>query len=125
MPKRHMTDVFARISDILVFALMADERQVSECSRLVEDLGADSIDLYEFAAACEHEFTIEIPGCALEKFLTVGDAVRFVEFQIRELSKANLSFVADSISCMHPILRLRWPSSHQVWTSRLDARPTF
>jgi acyl carrier protein len=93
-----MADVFVEVRDILVFALMKDERQVSECSRLVEDLGADSVDLGEFAAACEDEFSIEIPDCALEKFVTVGDAVRFVESRLSESSKGNLSLVADSAS---------------------------
>ena len=90
-----MTDVFAEIRNILVFALMKDESEISKHSRLSEDLGADDIDLCEFAAACEGEFSIDIPNCALAKFATVGDAVRYIESRVCEPLSASVPLVAE------------------------------
>ena len=74
-----MNEVFVRVRDMLVFSRQVEEVAVSKCSRLVEDLGCDSMDLLEFAAECEEEFGVDIPNRELEKFATVGDAVTFVQ----------------------------------------------
>ncbi len=44
-----------------------------------EDLGADSLDLIELQMALEEEFGIEIPDEDAEKFVTIGDMVKYVE----------------------------------------------
>ena len=44
----------------------------------VEDLGADSLDLFELTMALEDEYGIEIPSEDLEKIVTVGDVVEYV-----------------------------------------------
>ena len=42
------------------------------------DLGADSLDLFELTMALEDEYGIEIPSEDLEKIVTVGDVVEYV-----------------------------------------------
>ena len=77
-----MGDIGAVFRGILVRHLNADERYLAADARLVEDLGADSIALFEMVVACEEEFGVEIPNDALEKFVTVGDALSFIEAKV-------------------------------------------
>ena len=45
---------------------------------LVDDLGADSLDLVELVMSMEEEFDIEVPDEAAEKMLTVKDAIDYI-----------------------------------------------
>lgn len=64
--------------------LIADNLDVStegvtESSSFKDDLGIDSLDLFELVMALEEEFGIEIPGEDLENMSTVGDVIEFIE----------------------------------------------
>ena len=48
-------------------------------SRLIPDLGADSLDVVELVMAFEEEFEVEIPDEAAEKIATVKDAIEFLK----------------------------------------------
>ena len=48
-------------------------------SRLVEDLGADSLDVVELVMAFEDEFNISLPDEEVAKMKTVGDAVNYLK----------------------------------------------
>ena len=48
-------------------------------SALIEDLGADSLDVVDLVMSIEDEFEIEVPDEAIENMRTIGDAVRFIE----------------------------------------------
>lgn len=52
---------------------------VTEDSSFKEDLGIDSLDLFELVMAMEEEFGIEIPGEDLENMSTVGDVIEYIE----------------------------------------------
>jgi len=45
----------------------------------IDDLGADSLDALELIMAFEEEFDMEIPDEYVEKFVTVGDVVEYIE----------------------------------------------
>ena len=45
----------------------------------VDDLGADSLDIFQIIMAIEEEFEIEIPNDAAENIVTVGDAVEQIK----------------------------------------------
>ena len=45
----------------------------------VDDLGADSLDLFEMVMAFEEAFEVEIPSEDLEQIQTVGDVVKYLE----------------------------------------------
>ena len=47
-------------------------------SKLIEDLGADSLDLIELVMSCEDEFGITLPDEEIAKFKTVGDIVNYL-----------------------------------------------
>ena len=48
-------------------------------SHLVEDLGADSLDVVELVMALEEKFDINVPDEDAEKISTVGDIVAYIE----------------------------------------------
>ena len=91
-----MGDIGAVFRQILVRHLNADERYLAADVRLVEDLGADSIALFEMVVACEEEFGIEIPNDALAKIVTVGDALAFIEARANAPKAGSLH--ADTFS---------------------------
>lgn len=59
------------------FDLSANEVQLT--SRLVEDLGADSLALVELVLSAEDEFNLDIPDEDTELLRTVGDAVEYLK----------------------------------------------
>lgn len=52
---------------------------VTEDSSFKDDLGIDSLDLFELVMAMEEEFGIEIPTEELEKMSTVGEVINYIE----------------------------------------------
>ena len=60
-------------------SLGADAGTITEETSFKEDLGADSLDLFEMVMAFEEAFEIEIPSEDLEEIKTVGDVVSYVE----------------------------------------------
>ena len=58
--------------------LGVDESTITADTSFKEDLGADSLDLFELVMALEDEYGIEIPSEDLEKIVTVGDVVEYV-----------------------------------------------
>lgn len=70
---------FEKIKEILVEQLGVSEDEISMEASLMDDLGADSLDLVELVMAMEQEFDLEISDEDAEKIKTVGDAVSFVK----------------------------------------------
>ena len=60
-------------------SLGVDAAKVTETASFKEDLGADSLDLFELVMALEDEYGVEIPTEELEKMVTVGDVVKYIE----------------------------------------------
>ena len=67
-----------RIKEIVSENLGVDSAQITEGSSFKDDLGADSLDLFEMVMALEYEYEIEIPTEELEKIATVGDVVEYI-----------------------------------------------
>ena len=59
--------------------LSCDENEINLETSFKDDLGADSLDLFELVMAFEEAFEIEIPSEDLEEIKTVGDVVSYVE----------------------------------------------
>ena len=85
-----MTDIAAEVRDILVLHLGTDETMITPSFRLVEDLGVDSVDLFEVVVACEEKFNIDIPNDAVMEFVTVGDAVEYIKAKLYGPKKVGL-----------------------------------
>ena len=71
--------VFETIRKLLADQLDLDPSEITMDSTLLEDLGADSIELVDLVMSVEEEYGIEVPDDATEGIRTVGDAVRFIE----------------------------------------------
>ena len=67
-----------KIKEIVAENLGVDSEQITEESSFKDDLGADSLDLFEMVMALEDEYEIEIPTEDLEKIATVGDVVNYI-----------------------------------------------
>ena len=70
-----------KLQGIIAEELNVSEDEITTSTTFVDDLGADSLDIFEIIAAIEEQFDIEIPQEEAEKIVTVGDAVE----QIRNI----------------------------------------
>lgn len=68
-----------KVTDIIVEQLGVNADQVKPEAKLVEDLGADSLDAVELVMAIEEEFGLEVPDDEAEKLQSVGDILSYVE----------------------------------------------
>lgn len=68
-----------KIKALVAENLGVEESKITEISSFKEDLGADSLDLFEMVMGLEEEFEIEIPTEDLEQIVTVGDVVKYIE----------------------------------------------
>ena len=70
---------FEKLRDIIVEVLNVDETEVTMESTFIDDLGADSLDVFQIIMGIEEEFDIEIPNEEAEKIVSVGDAVEAIK----------------------------------------------
>ncbi len=73
-----MSDIEARVRDIVVEQLGVDADEVTPDASFIDDLGADSLDTVELVMALEEEFECEIPDESAEKITTVKEAVDYI-----------------------------------------------
>lgn len=78
-----MSTVFERVKKVIVDRLGVDESEVTENASFREDLGADSLDVVELVMELEDEFDMEISDEDAEKIVTVGDAVKYIESNMK------------------------------------------
>ena len=76
---------FEKLKKIIVDVLNVDENEITMDTTFIDDLGADSLDVFQIIMGLEEEFDIEIPNEQAEKIVTVGDAVE----QIKAAMNAN------------------------------------
>ena len=68
-----------KVKEIVADSLGADSNTITEATSFKDDLGADSLDLFEVVMAFEEEFDVEIPSEDLEQIATVGDVVKYLD----------------------------------------------
>ena len=68
-----------KLQKIIAEVLNVDTQEVSMDTTFVEDLGADSLDIFQILMGIEEEFDIEIPTEQVEKIVSVGDAVEEIK----------------------------------------------
>ena len=64
--------------------LNVEESDVTMEATFVDDLGADSLDVFQIIMGLEEEFDIEIPNEEAEKIVTVGDAVEQIKNSVNQ-----------------------------------------
>lgn len=72
-------EMFEKIQEIIADGLGVDKEAVTMGASFKEDLQADSLDLFEMVMSLEEEFGVEIPSEDLEKIVTVGDVMKYIE----------------------------------------------
>ncbi len=71
--------MFERLRQIVAKQLRIDTDNVTMETNIIEDLGADSLDLVEMLMSIEDKLGINIPDEDVAKFKTVGDFVQYLE----------------------------------------------
>lgn len=71
--------VFEKVRDILMEQLDVEESAVTMEASILEDLGADSLDIVDLVMTLEDEFDMEIPDEEIENIKSVGDIVHYIE----------------------------------------------
>ncbi len=71
--------VFEKVRDILCEQLDLEQDEVTMTSNIVENLGADSLDMVDLVMSIEDEFELEVADEDIEGIKTVGDIVRYIE----------------------------------------------
>jgi acyl carrier protein len=70
---------FEKLREIIVDVLNVDEDDVKMETTFVDDLGADSLDVFQIIMGIEEAFDVEIENEDAEKIVTVGDAVEQIK----------------------------------------------
>ena len=70
---------FEKLKKIIAEVLNVDVEEITMDTTFVDDLGADSLDIFQIIMGLEEEFDIEIANEAAENIVTVGDAVEQIK----------------------------------------------
>ncbi len=70
---------FEKIKTILSEQLSVEEDEITLDSNIIDDLGANSLDLVDMAMTVEDEFGLELPEEMLEKVQTVEDIINYID----------------------------------------------
>ena len=70
---------FEKLKKIIAEVLNVDPDEITMETTFQDDLGADSLDVYQIIMGIEEEFDIEIPAEAAEQVTTVEEAVEMIK----------------------------------------------
>ena len=68
-----------RVLELVLENLEVDAAAVVPAAKFIDDLGVSSMDLWELVLVMEDVFDLEVPDEALEKLVTIQDAIDFIE----------------------------------------------
>ena len=68
-----------KVVEIVVDKLGVEQNKVTDNAKVIDDLGADSLDTVELIMEFEDEFSIEIPDEDAETILSVKEAVEYID----------------------------------------------
>ena len=75
---------FELLKEIIAEVLNVDAAEIKESTTFVDDLGADSLDVFQIIMGVEEKLNIEVDTDAAEKLSTVGDAVELIKKTVAE-----------------------------------------
>ena len=78
---------FEALQKIIAEVLNVDPDEITMNTTFVDDLGADSLDIFQIIMGIEEEFDIEIPNEEAEKIISVGDAVEQIKSSMNQKEK--------------------------------------
>ena len=70
---------FEKLQEIIAEVVNVDADEITAETTFVDDLGADSLDVFQIIMGIEEEFDIEIANEDAEKIVSVGDAVEQIK----------------------------------------------
>ena len=70
---------FDKLREIIADVLNVDPKEITMETTFMEDLGADSLDVFQIVMGIEEAFEIEIPAEKAEHITTVGEAVALIQ----------------------------------------------
>ncbi|MBO5473481.1 MAG: acyl carrier protein [Lachnospiraceae bacterium] len=68
-----------KLREVIAGVLSVDPNEITLETTFLEDLGADSLDVYQIIMGIEDAFEIEIPADKVEQISTVGEAVMLIK----------------------------------------------
>ena len=68
-----------KLREVIAGVLSVDPKEITTETTFLEDLGADSLDVYQIVMGIEEAFHIEIPAQKAERITTVGEAVELIK----------------------------------------------
>ena len=68
-----------KLKEIIADVLNVEVNDITEDTTFVDDLGADSLDIFQIIMGIEETFDIEIDNDDAEQISTVGDAITYIE----------------------------------------------
>lgn len=68
-----------KVKEMLASQLNIDEKKIEKDSRIVEDLGADSLDMIEMLMTLEEKFGVAVPDEKTSELKTVEDIANFID----------------------------------------------
>ena len=68
-----------KLREVIAGVLSVDPKEITTETTFLEDLGADSLDVYQIVMGIEEAFHIEIPAEKAERITTVGEAVELIK----------------------------------------------
>lgn len=70
---------FDKLKEVIADVLSVDPNEITLETTFTEDLGADSLDVFQIIMGIEEAFEIEIPADKAEQITTVGEAVALIK----------------------------------------------
>ncbi|MCM1039543.1 MAG: acyl carrier protein [Roseburia sp.] len=70
---------FEKLKQVIAQILNVDPKEITPETTFMEDLGADSLDIFQIVMGIEEEFDIEIPAEDVEHITTVEEAVQLIQ----------------------------------------------
>ena len=75
---------FEKLQEIIAEVLNLEPDDITMGATFVDDLGADSLDIFQITMGIEEALDIEIPNDAAEQIVTVGDAAEQIKNALNE-----------------------------------------
>ena len=74
---------FEKLQQVIAQVLNVDPKEITPETTFMEDLGADSLDIFQIIMGIEEEFDIEIPAEKVEHIATVEEAVHLIKSAVK------------------------------------------
>ncbi len=78
-----MSEIAQKVTQIIIDKLGVEESEINQEASFTNDLGADSLDTVELIMEFEKEFNISIPDDQAENIATVGDAINYLQENVK------------------------------------------